>query len=207
MLTALALASLLGTTTLYATDDVWVYPNTFDQTGDPLLRVWGDGTSSVGDVDTAGHSYSMMRFDLSSIKDPVSKLKSATLVLFHEQDPNFTADDAKNNPLEARLVDPNFDEKKWSFEQFSQHMPEAGDAAMLGKTIVVPAADGKPFKIEINLLSGKADLRKALDGKKAVAIAITSKMQPNGADGPFYHVFSRSVEKERQPRLVLEFSD
>lgn len=207
MITALLLASVLSTQTLYATDDVWIYPHTYDQTEDPLLRVWGDGSSSVGDPQSSQSSYSIVRFDISSVSQASSKLKKATLVLFHDFEYNFTATESKAAPLEARIVDAGLDEKKWTFEQYSKHFPATGDTSLLGKVSPTPSQDGKPFKIEIDLLSGKGDFRKAIDGKKAVAIALTTKMAPAGSDGPYYRILSRSNEKALQPQLVLEYGD
>jgi hypothetical protein len=206
MLSAIAFA-LLGTHTLVATDDVWVYPHAYDQTGDSVLRVWGDGTNSVGEMDASAFtfSYSMLRFDLSSVTEPSEKLKKATLVLWHDSPARFTVAESKAAPLEARLVDAGFDEKKWTFELFSRHMPVAGELALLGKAALAPSSDGKPFKVEIDLLSGKADLRKAIAGQKAVGIALTTKMAPEGAEGTLYEILSRSSEEALRPRLVLVF--
>jgi hypothetical protein len=207
MIFVLLFASLVSTHTLYATDDVWIYPHSFDQTGDPVLRIWGDGTNSVGDPGSSQHSYSIVRFDLSTVSESAPKLKKATLVLFHEVDAGFSANDTKIAPLEARIVDANFDEKKWTFEEYSRHFPKADETSLLGKASPVPTQDGKPFKIEVDLLTGKGDFRKQIEGKKAVAIALTTKMTPGGAEGPYYKVLSRSNDKALQPRLVLEYGD
>ncbi len=205
MVTALLLASVFATHSLVATDDVWIYPHAYDQTDDPVLRAWSDGVNSVGDPSASGFSYSVLRFDLSAVTEDASKLKKATLVVFHIPEAGFTAADTKAAPLEARLVDANFDEKRWTFEQYSKHLPSAGEASLVGKASPTPSSDGKPFKIEIDLLTGKGDFRKAIGGKKAVAIALSTKMAPDGAEGPYYRLLSRSNEKGLQPTLVLEY--
>ncbi|HXH60402.1 MAG TPA: hypothetical protein VNI20_03500 [Fimbriimonadaceae bacterium] len=209
MVTALLLATALSSHTLVATDDVWVYPYAQDQTGDPVIRAWGDGTNSVGDIGSSDFtfSYSIVRFDLSGIKEDASHLKTAHLVLYHQVDPGFTKEESAKNPLEARLVDPGIDEKRWTFQMAGEHMPDPGDDAILGKAPGVPSVDGKPFKIDIDLLSGKADLRKAIEGKDAVAFALTTKMAPNGQGGPIYDILSRSAEDQYRPRLVLAYDD
>jgi hypothetical protein len=141
------------------------------------------------------------------VPESPTKIKRASLVLFHEVGAGFSAADTKAAPLEARLVDANIDEKKWAFELYSRHLPVAGEATLLGKASPVPSDDDKPFKVEIDLLSGKGDFRKQLEGKKAVAIALTTKMTPDGAEGPYYKLLSRSNAKEHQPRLILEYAD
>lgn len=205
MVTALLLATVLGTHTLAATDDVWIYPHAADQTDDPLLRVWGDGVNSVGDPGEAAHSYSIVRFDISAIKDAPKDLKKATLVLWIDGETSMTAADSKASPLEARLVDGSFDEKKWIFENYPRHYPVAGEATLLGKGSAGPSGDGKPFKLTIDLLGGKADLRQAMEGKKALAFALTSKIVAGGAEGPYYRIHSRSSEEKLRPTLVLEY--
>jgi hypothetical protein len=204
---AIVLLSLLGTYTLPATDDVWVYPHAYDQTGDPVLRVWGDGANSVGEMDASNFtfSYSVLRFDVSKVTEPAEKLKKATLVLWHDETPRFTLEESKAAQLEARAVSGEFSEGKWTFEQFTKHMPVAGELALLGKAALNPTSDGKPFKVEIDLLSGKGDFRRAFAGKKAVGIALTTKMAPEGADGTLYEVLSKSAGKDLTPTLVLEY--
>ena len=205
MVTALLLASLLGTHTLAATDDVWIYPHAADQTDDPLMRVWGDGVNSVGDPSDSTNSYSIVRFDLASVKDAPKDLKKATLVLWIDGETSMTASDSKASPIEARLVDPSLDEKKWIFENYSRHFPVAGEATLVGKGSGAPTSDGKPFKLAIDLLGGKLDLRKVMEGKKALAFALTSKIVAGGPDGPYYRIHSRSSEEKLRPTLVLEY--
>jgi hypothetical protein len=205
MLSALLFATVVGTHTLAVTDDVWIYPHAYDQTDDPLLRVWGDGSASVGDPGEAMFSYSLVRFDVSSVKEAWAGLKKATLVVYLDAESPMTKADSTAAPLEVRFVSEAFDEKKWTFETAALHKPAAGEATLLGKGIAAPAGDGKPTKIAIDLLSGKADLRKGLEGKKAVAFALNSKILAGGPDGPYYRIMSKSNEKAYQPTLVLEF--
>lgn len=207
MVAAILFAATFSTQSLVATDDVWIYPHAYDQTGDPILRAWSDGAKSVGDPSDSTFSYSIVRFDLSGVKEDASKLSKATLVVYHVPEAVFTAAETKSAPLEARLVDANFDEKRWTFEQYSKHLPAAGEASLLGKASPVPTTDGKPFKIEIDLLTGKGNLKAAIAEKKAVAIALSTKMAPEGTDGPYYRLLSRTNEKGVQPTLVLEFAD
>jgi hypothetical protein len=99
MLTAVLLVSTLVGYSLPATDDVWVYPHSYDQTGDPVLRAWGDGAASVGDPNTSSHSYSIVRFDLGGVKEASHEIKKATLVLWHEGGAGFSFAESKAAPL------------------------------------------------------------------------------------------------------------
>ncbi len=205
MVTALLLASVVGTYSLNSTDDVWIYPHADDQTADPLLRVWGDGVSSVGDPGEAQFSFSLIRFDTGTVKEAPKEIKKATLVLWVDGETSMTEAESKASPLEARLVDASFDEKKWAFEQYSRHMPVSGVESLVGKGSAKPGGDGKPFKLEVDLLGGKVDFRKTLEGKRVFALALSSKMAAGGPDGPYYRIHSRSSEEKYRPTLVLEF--
>ncbi len=205
MVTALLLASVVGTYSLAPTDDVWIYQHADDQTADPLLRVWGDGVSSVGDPGESQFSISLVRFDIGAVKEPTKDVKKATLVLWVDGETSMTEADSKASPLEVRLVDATFDEKKWSFEQYSKYMPVSGAESLIGKGSAKPGGDGKPFKLEVDLLAGKADFRKSVEGKKALAFALSTKMAAGGPDGPYYRIHSRSSEEKYRPVLVLEF--
>lgn len=204
MVGLLALALSLNTYTLEATDDVWLYPHAYDQIDDPLLRIWGDGIDSVGDVESSGFSYSLVRFDVSSIKEKADALKKATLVLYHDASANFTKKESEDGPLEVRLVNPDFNEKAWSLAKLPKHMPGKGAEAILGKAVLTPSSDGKAFRVEIDLLAGPANLRSALGGG-AIAFALTSKKEAGGTDGPYYKILARSSGKESMPKLVLEY--
>lgn len=206
MLSALILAATIGTHSLEPTDDVWIYMHAVDQTTDPYLRVWGDGSSDVGDPEAGGTSFSLVRFDLSKLGEDMGDLKKATLVFMHEIDPGFTVDESKDAPLQARMVDPEFNEKNWSFSQLTSHMPGGGKKAIVGQAGGKPSVDGKPFKIEIALDLKNESFLKALT-EKAIAFALTTRMAPESAEGPMYKVYSRSAEKELRPRLILEFED
>ncbi len=209
MLCALLLAATVGTYSLTPTDDVWTYPHAVDQTSDPYLRVWGSGDEAVGVLDDSEITFcmSLLRFDLSKVTEPAATLKKATLVLYHEIDPGFTRAESKANPLQARLVDADIDERNWTFYDGESHMPEGGKDAILGEAAAVPSVDGKPFRIEIDLLAGKADLRKGMAGQKAIAFALTTRMAPQGVEGPLYKFFSRSAEKKLRPQLVLVYGE
>ena len=204
MLSALILTATLGTHSLEPTDDVWIYMHAVDQTTDPYLRVWGDGLSDVGDPEVGGTSFSLLRFDLSMLGEEMGDLKKATLVFMHVIDPGFTAAESKDAPLQARMVDPDFNEKSWSFSQLTSHMPDGDKKAIVGQSGAKPSVDGKPFKIEIALDLKNGTFLKAM-AEDVIAFALTTRMAPESAEGPMYKVFSRSAEKDLRPRLILEY--
>lgn len=204
MIGLIALALTLNTYSLEATDDVWLYPHAYDQIDDPLLRIWGDGSASVGDVESSAFSFALVRFDLSSVKEKAGALKRAALVLYHDASANFTKKESEDGPLEVRMVNAAFDEKSWKLTMLPKHMPGAGKDAIVGSASMAPSSDGKPFRVEIDLLAGPADFKAALGGG-AVAFALTSKKESGGQDGPYYKILARSAEKGFRPTLVLEY--
>jgi len=208
----LLVLALMAPQTLEPTDDIWVYPHAVDQTDDLYLRAWGDGYDSVGDVEMGGFSFSLIQFDLSELSIEGKKLKSAALRLMHDADAGFTRGESRDAPLEVRLAEPGFDEKRWSFASAASYTPESGKKAIVGQQSARPSDDGEPFAIEINLLKGEVDfgaaLAKAASGKsKVIALALTSSIAPEGADGALYKFFSRSAEEKLRPQLILEFDE
>lgn len=210
-LAALALAPALDTTVeVQTSDDVWVYPHAFDQTGDPFLRIWGVEGRSVGTLndEEGAWSFSLLRFPLAEV--PSKTLKSATVVVTHNAALGVTAEQAKDAPIEVRAAKADFQEKTWNWSMMPDFRPAKEETAILGSGAPTPVQPGQPFAVEIEL-----DLERfgpVLSSARAggfLGLALTAKVDPAelGQAG-VYKVFSRSAEQpERRPKLVLVFQD
>jgi len=210
MLMALALNFAVASHTLIPTDDVWVYPHASDQIGSEYLRSWGGEGRAVipGGEQTGAYSFSGLKFSVKDI--PVGYVaKKAVLLLTHDAVATFDEDQSKAAPLEVRPLSAEFDEASWEFSLASKVFPPANDDQILGKASVKPSSDGKPFVIEINLLSEKSKfsdmLTKAIASPgKVFAVALTTRMDPQETgESTMYKYYSRSAKEEWRPRLVL----
>ncbi len=209
---ALLAFALLTDVTLRPTDDVWVYPHAGDPAKDAYLRVWGhDGVAAAKTVgDSEELSYSLLRFDANSL--PEGRLTKATLVLTTTAGPNYTADDAQRNPLQARAVEGGFTEKGWKYDLLERFLPTFDPKSVYGTGVpVFPKADAEGI-VEIDLLKGPGDFRAALAAAKkdakplGLALTSTLDVQANPGVQTIYKFYSKdaSVETSR-PRLVLSF--
>lgn len=213
MLTALILASNLATVTLEPTDDVWVYPHASDQVEDPFLRTWGFEGSAVQEPDPGmAASWSLLKFDLGSVKID-GKLTKAVLVLTHAPKVGVTPKESADAPLEARSVAPDFTERLWNFKDAEKFSPEGEAKEILGTGAIKSVEEGKPTRIEIDLMAGPASFTTLLTSRigstsKKLALAITSKVDPEGSENArIYKYYSRAADKaENRPKLVLTFS-
>lgn len=210
LLSAWAGTSALDTTvTLTATDDVWAYPHAGDPTSDPFLRVWGSEGESVGpsDLFEGTWSYSFARFDLSSVPAKGS-LKSAKLVLMVAYNDSLSVEDAKRFPIEARLAGSDFREKGWVFEDVAKVAPKKGKEFLLGSNFPASWTEGKPTRVEIDLLKGEGGFEKSLwqavASSKSLALALTSSISPGDLGrSAVYRIHSRNGDAELAPKLVL----
>lgn len=202
VLTALLL--LRSTTVdLVPTDDVWVYPHASDPSTDPYLRCWGvDGLALPTDpADLGDFSFSLLKFDVRKVQ---GKIASAELILTHNADPAYSAEQAKSGPLEARPVGSAFNEKAWTEEMGAKCMP---GKELYGSVVPADWPAGKPFTLTIDLTKGKADFKaaiaKAISGDGTIAIALTSKISAENRG--VYKVFSKDAEdKAKRPILRLK---
>lgn len=195
---------------LTPTDDVWVYPHASDPARDEYLRVWGVGGQSVADdpAFAADFSYSYLKWDLTGVpKD--RKLLEARLVLTHIANPSFDLATANAKPLEARPLASTFSEKQWAFDKSAKIAPLKGDKASFGVSKVgAMPAEGKEFKIEIDLLKGPNDFASTLKGSgTSLELALVSRMDPAETEvRSTYKLFSKDAEKpDRRPVLRLVF--
>lgn len=205
MFTAIASLVLAQSFTLEPTDDVWVYMHAQDQASDPFLRAWG----TEGDATGEGASYSVLKFDLSSI--PAGEIISAKLILTSPGDIAFIREDSEKAPLQIRMATAQFEEENFSFGSVDKIKPSGKAEAIFATGVVIPSADQKDFKVEINLLSkeGKfiAELTKSTKtANKNFGLALTSTLDPAQAgDGGIYKFYSRNnQDAEKRPKLVIE---
>ncbi len=206
-----ALALSANTVELTPTDDIWVYPHATDQVSDPYLRAWGgpEGAVSPPDFGNFNFSCSLVRFKLP--EDITGELKEAKLIITGAPGTVFLEEDSKAAPLEARKTRDGFTEKGWTFGKAIEFTPVGGPEEIFGTGVGNPPADDEEFKIEINLLANKGvfaeELKKALaSDSKTLALALTTRMDPESADGMTYKFFSRSADKkEQRPTLKLTF--
>ena len=199
------------TLTLTPSDDVWVYEHASDPAKDAYLRVWGNSGKAVSDdpADTGQFAYGYLRWDLSAI--PTSaKITSAKLIVNQVADPDYTVDESKANPLEARALSGEFDEKSWTFSVAAKVFPKAGPEGLFGSGYPKQLSkDGHSVPITIDLLSGKGSFGTAVSGAKSISLALTSTLDPAvGGRTSVYKVFSKDAEKaENRPVLVLTYEN
>ena len=213
MLTALILASRLATVTLEPTDDVWVYPHASEQVEDPFLRTWGSDGKAVEEPDPGmTASWSLVKFDLGSVKVD-GKLTKAVLILTHAPKVGMTVKESADAPLEARSVETGFTERLWDFREAEKFSPEGESKEVLGTGAIKSIEEGKPTRIEIDLMAGPGNFTTLLTSRlastdKKLAFALTSKVDPEGSNNArIYKYYSHAAEKvEVRPKLVLTFS-
>ncbi|MDK3157654.1 hypothetical protein QPK87_13860 [Kamptonema cortianum] len=209
MISTLALIYLAKSVELTPIDDVWVYPHSSDQVGDHYLRCWGSGGQSVADVSrgAASVSWSCLKFDLSGIE---GSIKSAKLVLWLPHPRGFTPDQAKEAPIEVRLVSSKFEEETFTFDDAKDVMPGRDVASILGMLSPDLPDDEKSLSISIPLNKDGAmkRLNELAKGDKVFAVALTSKIDPETAgEGGIYKFFSRNGPAPTRPKLILEIDN
>jgi hypothetical protein len=196
------------------TDDVWVYSFAGDQTTDGFLRVWGNGTSSVGpNLSDSAFSYSYLKWDIGGIADGAYRVLEAKLVVTQQvtptTQPGYTQAVGNANPLEARPVGANFDELSWDFTDPGNPVPGDPRFGIGDLSNYVPG--GTPnvtgFDIPIDLLAGAGDFNAyfnaAVNGGDDLALALTSKLLPVSQGGPTYRLYSKDNPLQRGPSLFI----
>ncbi len=207
------LLALLAEIVLKPTDDVWVYPHAGDPAKDGYLRVWGREDGAVPKLvgDASEYSFSLLRFDPAAL--PAGKPTKATLVLTMVAGPNFTEEQARRFPLQARPVEGGFSEKAWKYDLLERFMPAFDPKTVYGTGAFAPwPAPDKEGRVEIDLLKGPGDFRAALEAArkdaKPLGIALTSPLdvQANPDVQSIYKVYSKdSPVEELRPKLVLGY--
>jgi hypothetical protein len=110
------------------TDDVWAYRHSGNPGGDPVIRLWGDGTNELnptgypGLPDTEDYfSYGFATWDLSNVPRNY-RWNGATITLTVAPDTNY---DPQRFDVYIRLLTSPFDEGTWIFGQGPR--PVAGE--------------------------------------------------------------------------------
>jgi hypothetical protein len=212
MISALLAAGVLSAQqqTLPLTDDVWVYQHAFDQLNDPFLRAWGSSDKPVTDMGDGfiDGSFSLLKFDLTEL-EAEGELVEAELVLVMPGPMGFTNEQAEENPLQARPIEPTFDEQNWTYDQAPDFIPNVEPEAVFGTGF--PVDNGQEtMEIRVNLLEGPNDfaeyLNERLDSGAPLTFALTSMLQPvQAGDGSIYKVYGKASEEGLRPQLLLTF--
>jgi hypothetical protein len=205
--TALALSAGAGaqTLSLRPTDDVWVYEHAVDPGGDPVSRVWGDGTRSFKETYPPGQqfSYTYLRFDLSSLTGRSYRVDSATLFIT-SRPAGYTRQQALENPLEARLLDKDFTEATWDYTDPSNPNP----LGLFGLGDMRGHSQTSDYAIPIDLNQNRSyfgqALNSAVNADKTLKIALTSRLRVDSMSGQPYRIYTRDFPLlPKQPRLEL----
>jgi len=216
MITALAAALVLNSTApqtiqLTPTDDISVYPHATDPEKDGYIRCWGSAGQAVApDPDAVDDfSYSYLKFSLAKVPEK-GTLKEAKLVIWHIADPGWNIDLAKQNPLQARGLRPDFSEKNWEYDICRSLYPDKANQSVFGSYAPEKIEAGKPVKFEIDLLKGPGRFarffKEASDSpERELALAITSSIDPaEVGQKSVYKFYSKDWEKaEVKPTLTL----
>jgi hypothetical protein len=198
------------------TDDVWVYSFAGDQTTDGFLRAWGNGVSSVGpNPPDSNFSYSYLKWDLAAIPDGAYIVQEAKLIVTQQvtatTQPGYTQAVGNANPLEARPVGADFNEANWDFTDPNNPVP--GDPRFGIGDLSNYIASGTPnvtgFEIPIDLLAGAGDFNAyfnaAVNGDDALALALTSMLNPTGPGGATYRLYSKDNPIQSGPSLFIRY--
>jgi hypothetical protein len=192
------------------TDDIWVYSNSSDPSFDPLLRIWGTGTSTGSGYPPGGDwSYGYLKWNVSTI--PVLgagqyyQVTEAVLTATSQRAIGYTLTDAIANPLEARPLGTNFSELTWLYDDANNPAPGdprfgIGDMSAYSTTVV--------YTIPINLLTGPGDFQAHFNqaiGSGELGLALTSSMPAVQQGGKFYRIYSKDDPGNRGPSLRVAY--
>lgn len=196
---------------LVPTETIWVYEHAPSPADGTYLRAWGvDGKSCPAEgADASNFSYSYLKWDLADVPKG-AKLISAKLELNNIPDPGFTADGAKNAPLEARSLVKDFDAKTWDYDKVETIHPNPGKSAVFGTGYPATIHPGEPVPFSIDLMAKAGVFERALGAALAssshrLSLCLTSAMDPS-TDGQssIYKVYGPSEPKaDLRPTLVL----
>ncbi|MFN7171531.1 MAG: TolB family protein [Fimbriimonadaceae bacterium] len=185
---------------LEPTDDVWVYSFAGPQDRDPILRVWGDGATSLPDAEDTDTelSYSMLKFQLPD--GDLSQFSGAELVLYAVPGQDYSAKQFLDYPIEAFLAPTGWNEKSWNFDLAPKFMPTK---TFLGRNAPVTISE-EPFAVIIPIMLSRLEESKSVKSDRTVAIAIGSKLPVDsfGREG-VYRLFGRHAEPNLRPKLRL----
>lgn len=200
----MAVAAAAQSFQIGTSDDIWVYPRAGDPIGDPVMRVWGDGTSSYPDTwpltDYFSHGY--LKFSLAAIPRGRYRIESAVLRLTSGA-ARYTRAEGDANPLEARTVENRFSEGEWDFNDPTNPLP-GNPLYGLGDLSSHSQVDAFPLPIRLDPQSFNAALNAGINGSdRSVAIALTSKMPVTQQGGTPYRIYTKEDGGGRGPVLEL----
>jgi hypothetical protein len=191
---------------LRTSDDIWVYGRASDPIGDPIMRVWGDGTRSYLDTWPIGDefSYGYLKFDLRGIPVGRYRVVEATLLLTSLA-ARYTRAQGEANPLEARALAPTFSEATWFFDDPANPAPQA---TLYGTGDLSAYSSTQPFPLPIDLRGAAftSALNGAIGGGREIAIALTSRILVGSQGGTPYRVYTKEDGGGRGPVLRLRLS-
>ena len=161
--------------------------------------------------DASEYSFSLLRFDPASL--PAGKPTKATLVLTLVAGPNFTEEQAKKFPLQARPVEGGFTEKGWKYDLLERFMPAFEPKSVYGTGVPSPwPAPEKEARDRDRPPEGPRRLPRGVgggaEGRKAARDR--AHLGARRADQPreqtLYKVYSKDAPvEELRPRLVFGF--
>jgi hypothetical protein len=212
-LALLTLSLTAGAQSVYQqppTDDIWVYPNAGDPAFDPILRIWGTGTSTGSGYPPGGDwSYAYTKWNLATIptlgEGQYYQITEAVLTVTSQRATAYTLADAQANPLEARPLGTSFSELTWLYDDTNN--PAPGDPRF-GIGDLTAFSTAAVFSIPINLLTGPGDFQthfNAALGSGELGIALTSSMPAVQQGGKFYRLFSKDDPGNRGPSLRVAY--
>lgn len=192
------------------TDDIWVYSNASDPSFDPVLRIWGTGTSTGEGYPPGGDwSYGYLKWNVSTVPllgaGQYYQVTEAVLTVRSQRATTFTLAEAQANPLEARPLGTTFSELAWLYDDPSIPAPGnprfgIGDLTAFSSAVVFP--------IPINLLTGPGDFQTHFNqalGIGEIGLALTSSMPAVQQGGKFYRIYSKDDPGGRGPSLRVQY--
>jgi hypothetical protein len=187
--------------------DVWVYDRASDPRYDPILRVWGNGSESYnknGYPPGEAFSHGYLMFDLSGVAPDQYVVTQAVLRL-RMRPATYTFDAALASPLEARALNPGWDEATWDYNAANPN-PET---VRFGTGDLSGYSRNSEWDMTIDLLAGNGfedRFNTAVNSDGRLAIALTSSILVQGQGGAPYRLYSRDYGiPGTAPRVSLTF--
>lgn len=192
-------------------DDIWVYTNAADAAFDPILRIWGTGTSVGTGTPPGGEwSYGYLKWNLSAIPKLAPgqyyQVTEARLTVTSQRATTYSLAEAQAHPLEARPLGSDFSELTWDYDD--PNNPAPGDTRF-GIGDLSNFSTAATFTIPIDLLTGPGDFsahfNAVINRAGELGLALTSDMPAVQQGGKFYRIYSKDDPGNRGPMLKLAY--